>query len=137
LTEIPSSDDLERDLSEARQMLRDLRANPGRPTDGEPVQGTGEAADGMVRVVAEGGKISKVELNPRVMRLASESLAEELAKAVNAALADLASKAVAEVSPLGDPAVLEAKLAELQDQSVRQMARYSQSLSEMLARLDR
>jgi DNA-binding protein YbaB len=140
MTDVPSADDLDRELSQARRMLLDLRRDPGTGAaadDEEPVRGEGQAADGMVKVTVEGGRISKVDLNPRAMRLASEDLGKAFASAANAALAEFTSKATSEVSPVADPAALAAQLAELQDYSVRQMARYSQAMSDVVARLGR
>src|SRR6266542_2956353 len=122
---MPGPDDFDRALSRARQVLRDQRSG---------LAGTGEAADGLIRVVAERGRLSNVVLDPRVMRLPSETFAEELSRAVNAALAELESKASAQASPVVDPAALEATLADLQDQSIRMMTRYTQSINEVMAR---
>ncbi len=134
---MPGPDDFDRALSRARQVLRDQRsglAGTAEGADAEPVRGTGEAADGLIRVVAERGRLSNVVLDPRVMRLPSETFAEELSRAVNAALAELESKATAQASPVVDPAALEATLADLQDQSIRMMTRYTQSINEVMAR---
>src|SRR6266542_1417697 len=122
---MPGPDDFDRALSRARQVLRDQRsglAGTAEGADAEPVRGTGEAADGLIRVVAERGRLSNVVLDPRVMRLPSETLAE------------LESKATAQASPVVDPAALEATLADLQDQSIRMMTRYTQSINEVMAR---
>jgi DNA-binding protein YbaB len=132
------ADDLARQLQEMRRLLRDTRAgSASTQPDGEPVLGTAEAADGLVKVIAETGKLSKIELNPRAMRLPSEDLAEAIVEAANAALADLAAKAGSETGLVADPAALDARLSELQDQSVRQMSRYMQGISEVLGRLGR
>lgn len=128
-------DDLERQLSETRQILRTMRAGTTPAVDEvEPARGVGEDADGMVRVEVEAGKVTRVTLDPRAMRRPSEDLAEAFTAAVNAAFANLATTP-AQATPLQDPAALEARLVELQDQSVRQMSRYMQGISEVLARL--
>lgn len=47
------------------------------------VTGEGEAAGGMMRVVADGrGRLTTIELNPRIMRLGPDTLAREAAKAI-------------------------------------------------------
>src|SRR5512138_2008427 len=79
------ADEFDVGLTELRRELHDL-ADAARTADGEPLQGHGEAADGMVRVTAVEGRLSIVDLNPRVMRLASQELAEAFAEAANAAL---------------------------------------------------
>jgi hypothetical protein len=131
-----ASEELDFGLEEARQQMRDLVAASTGP-DGQPPEGYGEAANGMVRVAVAGGRISTVELDPRVMRLPSQELAEAFADAANAALADLASKAPAVVSTPVDLAAAERQLAEAQEQSARQLRRYEQTISEALAQLGR
>jgi DNA-binding protein YbaB len=79
------------DLDQVRQQLRAL-ASAATDADGQPHRGQGEAMEGMVKVTAEGGRLSLVELNPRVMRASSQELAEAFTEAANAALNDLASK---------------------------------------------
>jgi hypothetical protein len=116
--------------------MRDLVAASTGP-DGEPPAGYGEAANGMVRVSVAGGRISNVELDPRVMRLPSEALAEAFAEATNAALADLASRFPAVAAPPVDLATVERQLAEAQEQSARQLRRYEQTISEALSQLGR
>jgi hypothetical protein len=116
--------------------MRDLVAASTGP-DGEPLEGYGEAANGMVQVTVAGGRISAVELNPRVMRLPSEELAEAFVEAANAALADLAAKYPAVAAPPVDLAAVERQLAEAQEQSAMQLRRYEQTISEALAQLGR
>lgn len=56
----------------------------------ETLRGNGQAADGQVSVlVGPDGRLAELNLNPRVMRMASEDLAREILTAVNAALDDL------------------------------------------------
>jgi hypothetical protein len=131
-----ASEEFDFGLEEARRQMRDLVAASTGP-DGEAPEGYGEAASGMVRVVAAGGRISNVELNPRVMRLPSEELAEAIAEAANAALADLASKYPAVTAQPVDLATAERQLAEAQEQSARQLRRYEQTISDALAQLGR
>ena len=123
-------------LDEVRRQMRDLVAASTGP-DGEPFEGYGEAADGMVRVAATGGRIATVELNPRVMRLPSEELGEAFVEAANAALADLASKYPAVAAPPVDLAAVERQLAEAQEQGARQLGRYEQTINEALSQLGR
>jgi DNA-binding protein YbaB len=131
-----ASEEFDLGLEQARQQMRDLVAASTGP-DGQPPEGYGEAANGMVRVAVAGGRISNVELDPRVMRLPSEALAEAFAEAANAALADLASKVPALAAPPIDLATAERQLAEAQEQSARQLRRYEQTISDALAQLGR
>ncbi|WP_433365992.1 YbaB/EbfC family nucleoid-associated protein [Streptosporangium sp. CA-115845] len=79
-------EDLERigrETEETIQRLADLQEE----LDG--VRGTGTGADGLIGVTANGGgQVERIELNPRVMRLESQTLAEELMKAIDEARAD-------------------------------------------------
>jgi DNA-binding protein YbaB len=118
-------DDVEAGLTEVRRQLQELAT-------GEPPVGFGEAAEGMVRVTAVDGRVSRVDLNPRVMRMASEELAEYFAEAVNAALADLAAKVPQAALPNIDLTRLDAQLAEAEQQAAVSIRRYEQSIAEAL-----
>jgi DNA-binding protein YbaB len=125
--------DLDRMLTETRKLLG--QAQPG--TSGEPAEGRGSAADGRIRVVAgPGGEITSIELDPRVMRMASQELAEHLTEAVNQALRELRAQATTADTAI-PPEVLAQRLAEVQDQGLRQMAVFTQSLQDVMARLGR
>lgn len=118
-------------LTELRKELHDL-ANATANADGEPLQGHGEAADGMVRVSAVEGRLSAVDLNPRVMRLASQELSEAFAEAANAALADLASKYPQTAYPAIDIAKLGAQLAEAQQEATLRIRRFDETINDAL-----
>lgn len=125
-------------LAQARQLLDTLRSEGAgvEPGDSEPASGNGQALDGLIQVTAQAGRVTEIQLDPRAMRLPSQTLAEELLAATNAALADLESKAAAQDAITFDPQALSAQLAEVQDMSVRQMERYTTSISDVLARLE-
>jgi DNA-binding protein YbaB len=125
------------DLDEVRQQLRGL-ASAATDADGQPHRGQGEAMDGMVKVTAEAGRLSLVELNPRVMRASSQELAEAFTEAANAALTDLASKLPAVSAPPSvDVAALESQLADAQDQARRRLAQFARSVDEAMSRIER
>ncbi|WP_245974297.1 YbaB/EbfC family nucleoid-associated protein [Thermomonospora umbrina] len=129
--------EFEQMLGETRKLLEQVRsgaaAAPGE-ADTPPLEGFGEAADGRIRVTAgQGGEIKGIELDPRVMRMASEELAEHLTVAVNAALTDLRSRATTSDTPI-DPSVLADRLQEVQDQGLRQMGLFAQGLEDAMAR---
>ena len=72
----------------------------------EEIEGAGEAVDGQVRArVDRQGRLTKLEIDPRVFRrLGSEELAEAVRAASDAAAADAAAKvraATAAVMPAG------------------------------------
>ncbi|WP_422737464.1 YbaB/EbfC family nucleoid-associated protein [Micromonospora sp. WMMD729] len=100
-----------------------------------PLQGVGEASDGLVRVVAlPGGHIESVWIDPRMMRSASESLAEEIRTATNAALADL-RKALADGTAATDTSGMLEQLRELQRGAVPQLQGLIDTLGSVQDRL--
>jgi DNA-binding protein YbaB len=133
---VVASDDFDFGLEQVRQQMRELAAAATGP-DGAPLEGYGEAANGMLRVTAAGGRLSLVELDPRVMRLPSEQLAEAFVQAANAALTDLAAKYPAITTPGADLDTMERQLAEAQQQGAQQLRRYEQTISDALAQLGR
>jgi DNA-binding protein YbaB len=126
--------ELDRMLTETRKLLGQVRSGDGTASS-EAAEGRGSAADGRIIVVAgAGGEITSIELDPRVMRMGSQDLAEHLVEAVNQALRELrAQAATADVSIA--PEILEQRLAEVQDQGLRQMAMFTEGLQEVIARL--
>ncbi|WP_329083576.1 YbaB/EbfC family nucleoid-associated protein [Streptosporangium sp. NBC_01469] len=61
------------------------------------VEGTGEAADGLVRVTANsGGSLTKVDINPRALRLSVAALGNEVTEAIRLAQQD-ASRRTGEI----------------------------------------
>jgi hypothetical protein len=125
-----TSGDFDQALSAARQALQDAMAGAASAV---PSSGTG--ADGLIEVIAEGQRLTSVTVDPRAMRLPAEEFGAELLSAVNAALASADPASAAEAAALPDPAALSRQLEELQNQSVRQMERYTQSISEVMAAL--
>jgi DNA-binding protein YbaB len=128
------SSELDRLLTQTRTMLESL--GTARPADGaEEARGEGQALDGRVRVVARAGRVDELRLDPRVMRMGSEELAEHVTAAVNAALNDLASRSPAEQTAPVDPQVLAGQIAEIQEQSVRQLAALTQAIGTAVRRV--
>lgn len=75
-------------LAESIRSLSRMESAEGSEQD--TLQGSGQAADGRVSAVAgPDGRLRELNLDPRVMRMASEDLAREILTAVNAALDDL------------------------------------------------
>ncbi|WBB70073.1 YbaB/EbfC family nucleoid-associated protein [Micromonospora sp. WMMD812] len=124
------------DLGQLLETLRStIRQNMARSAS-EPVTGTGTAADGMIEVTAvTGGQIERIDLDPRVMRLPSETLAEELRDAVNEALRSLQASAPANSTLPIDPNALSAQLEKLQETSVRQMSGFIEAITQAQNRL--
>ncbi|MEU5948178.1 YbaB/EbfC family nucleoid-associated protein [Micromonospora sp. NPDC047465] len=122
---------LEQQLTQARAALRDASRNV---VPRERAESVGEAADGRIRVtLGTDGRLSAVEIDPRVLREGSEHLAEELRRAVNAAL-DGQEPAV-DAEPMPDLAAMTATLERIQDQGLRQMREMSLAISENMRKL--
>ncbi|MEV4496651.1 YbaB/EbfC family nucleoid-associated protein [Micromonospora arborensis] len=123
---------LEEQLAQARAALRDVSRTVAPR---ERVESVGEAADGRVRVtIGSDGRVSAVDLDPRVLREGSEQLAEEFRRAVNAAL-DGQDEAVTATEPMPDLAAMTATVERLQDQGLRQMREITLAVSETMRKL--
>ena len=122
---------LEEQLAQARAALREVSRTV---TPRERVESVGEAADGRIRVtVGTDGRVSAVDLDPRVLREGAEHLAEEVRRAVNAALDGQDDPAADE--PMPDLAAMTATVERLQDQGLRQMREISQAISETMRKI--
>jgi hypothetical protein len=126
--------DLEATLAQARRMLDALAAGGGTP-DPDPeadTGGQGSALDGLVTVRASGaGRIEWVEIDPRAGRVPLGDLAEAITEAVNAALADASGSESLSV----DFGALAGQVRQMQDDSMRQMARFTGALDDAMDRL--
>lgn len=134
--------DFDRLMEQTRAALRDLRKGGViENEDAEEIVGEGEAADGRIKVTAKvGGRLESVTLDPRALRMPSDELGEQIVVAVNAALDDLRQKVAdqSEPSMAGfDPEALAEQMLELQDQSIKQMSRFTAGMEEMLERIAR
>ncbi|WP_433387894.1 YbaB/EbfC family nucleoid-associated protein [Micromonospora sp. KLBMP9576] len=125
---------LEQQLAQARAALREVS---GAAAPRERAESVAEAADGRIRVtVGTDGRVSAVDIDPRVLREGSEHLAAELRRAVNSAL-DGQDDGADAVEPMPDLAALSATVERLQDQGLRQMREISQTVSETMRKLHR
>jgi DNA-binding protein YbaB len=127
---------LDRLLGQAMQALGQARGvNTEADEDAEPILGYGEGADGMIQVTAEtGGRLTDIQLDPRVLRLTTVDLGTELVVAVNAALADLQAR-IREAVAAPDLDNLAAQLKEVQEQSTKQMGTFLQALVDAQERI--
>ncbi|MFG1842850.1 YbaB/EbfC family nucleoid-associated protein [Micromonospora sp. NPDC049175] len=124
------------DLGQLLETLRSTVRKNVAQSPAEPVIGTGTGAAGMIEVTAvTGGQIERISLDPRVMRVPSETLAEELRDAVNEALRTLQASTTANVAPPIDPNALTAQLEKLQETSVRQMSGFIEAIAQAQNRL--
>jgi hypothetical protein len=105
--------------------------------DAEPAEGVGAAMDGAIRVTAAlPGLVTSLELDPKVMRSSSRELAHHVTEAVNAALADLRTQVAGAAVPV-DPKALSAQVAQLQDESIRQMERFTSAIGQAIEQIRR
>jgi DNA-binding protein YbaB len=126
---------MDRLLAETARALESMRSAVPPADDGEPVLGTGTAADDRIRAVASGAnRIDSITIDPRLMRLGSEALAEEIVTAVNAAFADLQRQAQTMSAP-ADPAEMAGQLRQLREDSVRGMVSVTSALDEVLGQI--
>ncbi|MGP4022416.1 YbaB/EbfC family nucleoid-associated protein [Actinomadura sp. 3N407] len=130
MSEMPGDDRWAR-LADAQRRLAELRAG----TPGTAPEGTGRAGDEQVRVTASGGRVARLELDPRALRRTPEDLGALIAEAANAALDDLRSRADSAEAPPADPSALAATLRDVQDEGLRQMALIDESINEAVARV--
>ncbi|MEU7930193.1 YbaB/EbfC family nucleoid-associated protein [Micromonospora echinofusca] len=123
---------LEQQLAQARAALREVG---GAAAPRERTESVAEAAEGRIRVtLGTDGRVSAVDIDPRVLREGSEYLAAELRQAVNAAL-DGQDDGGATTEPMPDLAAMTATIERLQDQGLRQMREISQAVSETMRKL--
>lgn len=98
MSEFPALDRLEKLATEMAERSRTIEAMSQQLNE---IEVTVEEADGVVRVVAgEGGHVSRVELDPRAMRLSSEELAEALTRACQRAVQEYENHVMELMSPV-------------------------------------
>jgi hypothetical protein len=130
-------DDATQVLAQAQQEVRELVGRWSGGASGEHrLRGVGTGADGMVRVVAADGRVERVELDPRVMRMPSQSLAEAFVQAVNAAIDDVRA-AYAAALPNVDLEALAAELDQVEEMGTGALRRYAESIDEAAAQYRR
>jgi hypothetical protein len=114
-------------LANTRRALESVRG--ARPAGGDAPVGVGAAAGAQVRVTAAApGELTGLEIDPRLLRLPAAELAAHVVDAVNAALADLRAKAVEAATPV-DVDRLGSQLADLHNESIRQMQRFTSAIT--------
>jgi hypothetical protein len=131
------SAEFERLLGDTRRALETLRNGDGASGDsGEPLRGKGTAVDGKIEAaVASGGHLETLTVDPRLMRLGSAELCERIVEAVNAAMDDLRAQTAQSAPVAADPVALAGMLEDLQAESARQMARFTQGVAEAVAKI--
>ena len=127
---------IEQLLAQTQQTLAQaLGQGGGEGEDAEPIQGYGAAADGLIQIVAvPGGQLQELELDSRVMRMTTVQLAEEVLAAANAALADLQAQ-LRERAAAPDLDSIADKLREVQEQSVPELRKFMDALTDVQSRI--
>jgi hypothetical protein len=126
-----SAEEFRRSIDEALAGLRELRAAEGGGAAPE-LRGRGVGADGLIEAVAAAdGRIESITVDPRAMRMDSQTIGAEVTTAVNAALDELhaAGAGIAGV-PVPDTAALLERLQEVQRTSVQRMETFLSALTE-------
>jgi len=91
----------------------------------------------MIRVVAVDGRLSLVELDPKVMRLPSQTLAEEFARAANQALAQLRDANAGAAPATADLRALASQLEQVQEMGERELASVNDAIGRAIAAYSR
>lgn len=98
MSEFPALDRLEKLATEMAERSRSLEAMTEQLSG---IEVTVEEADGGVRVIAgEGGHVSRVELDPRAMRMSSEQLADALTRACKRAVQEYEEQVMELMAPM-------------------------------------
>ncbi|GAB7038317.1 MULTISPECIES: YbaB/EbfC family nucleoid-associated protein [Catenuloplanes] len=136
MTTAPDPSGIVRMLSDVTSALGSVRAADADP-EASPVEGTGEALDGLiVATAAAPGRVTSLTFGPTAMRLDSATLAGETMAAVNAALADLQSRATAAAGAgTTDFTALSEQLKDIQDSASRRLTAFTDALVEAQGRI--
>lgn len=124
-------------LADTRAELDKLRSSdvPGP----QPGTGRGSALDGRIQAEMNvEGRVTALTLDPAVMRMDERILAREIITAINTAWA--ARQGVDEAAAAGaaiDPAALQERLTEVQDRSLASMRRFTESMRDLVTRIER
>ncbi|MFC3493302.1 hypothetical protein [Glycomyces rhizosphaerae] len=125
-------DAIAQQLADARATLSTAVKSP-EANQVEPV--IVEGVEGLLRLtLSVEGRVDKFEFDPRIMRIGSEVLFDEIKRMVNAAL-DERAEALGTDEPVPDLEAINESVAEIQDRSLRQFQAMSASISEVMAKI--
>jgi hypothetical protein len=127
-------------LASARfpDFLKSRATEAGTLTDVSEIRGEGTAADGRIRAtVIAGGRLESLIADPRVMRMGSADLCQEIVLAVNAAVDERQTKTGEHSGAAINVVDLSEKLQELQDTLLRQMEMFTKATNDTAARLEK
>jgi DNA-binding protein YbaB len=118
-----------------RTLAQALGQGGDNAEEAEPLQGYGEGAEGLIRIIAvPGGQLQDLEMDPRVLRMTTVQLAEEILAAANGALADLQAQ-LRERMAAPDLDNIADRLREVQEQAVPEMQKYMDALTDVQSRI--
>ncbi|MGC4874803.1 YbaB/EbfC family nucleoid-associated protein [Micromonospora sp. DT43] len=124
-------------LSDTMRALSAQQSGGAQDADAPQPVGRGEAADGMVRVsAAPPGRLTALEVDPRLLRRDLTTLTEHIMSAVNDALADLQQATASAAGPV-DLSDLGRQLTEIQQDAARQFTTFLDGLADAQDRLGR
>jgi DNA-binding protein YbaB len=137
---VPDLDGLLVDLAGVLAPIASAQEDAQEQVDGDDapagIQGTGESADGLVRVTADPGPhVASLRIEARAIRAGSHDLADRVTTAVNAALDDLAARQPRRAADLTavDRTELTKRLQEIQDRGADQLRALGSALSALMS----
>lgn len=128
-----SVDDFGQMMRDALRALEPQQSSPDENPDVSELVGEGTGLDGMIRVTAQpGGRLDSVEINSRAMRADSQTLAEQLMIAANAALQEVQEKIRARTAAAApDVATLAGHLREIQNSALPRMTSFLRAVEDL------
>lgn len=119
---------VQREAEQARDRQRDPQ-----------LEAAGSALDGQVTVkLSPDGRVSELVLADEVMRLTAPELAREIVSAVNQAwAAGKSADPAAMAAAIVDPAALAERMNQLRQESLDNMSRITDSLTDVMRKIDR
>ena len=131
--------EIDRLLGEARVALAGLQSVTSADAGGEVAERSRVVVSGandLVKAeVSAGGRLEKLTIESRAMRMDSQTLAEELTKAVQAAQTQMLASQGQKL-PLIDETQLAERLDETQWQATRQLDVFGEALEGVIRKLD-
>jgi hypothetical protein len=127
--------DIDRLMEQAQSEAEKARDRQRDPA----TEATGRALDGKITAkMGADGRVQELVLADEAMNLSSKELAREIVSALNQAWAARQSKDPAAAAAMAvDPAALAARMRELRQESVQSMQRITDSLADVMQKIDR
>lgn len=133
---VPGLDGLLQQTVEVLQLAQARRDSAGAS------QGSGEAADGLVQASAAAGRLQSLSLKPDAMQMTPAELAAAIVSAANQALGGEGTPGAwasygSETAGVenADARELAARVAEIQEQGIRQMRQIGQAIADIMSEI--